>query len=324
MNSGSESGNIERAEAGPGAGYSINLESVLVVSFFLILSIFSIASGKPLFQSIVRMRLTLSTLFILPFLFFIVIVFRKWHRLRRMITEWWVIIGVLAVYESLKHLHANWITQLLGIAPKDEVMAAIDSFLFTKPLPFLMENWSEAWFIHTMWVFYIWVYYLWPVCVMGYLYFGIGDEAGFRRLRRGLVVALLGGYIGYILVPVAGPLFTMGEQFSYPILTQPVLKKLVFDTLRYNWDCFPSLHTTVPWLFVFLVWRRGNWWLRFLCVIAATGVTLSTVALRFHYGIDLLAGLVWAVAVAVLIEKSERYSWKVRIPKFFGSQVNNG
>ncbi|MCK5879379.1 MAG: inositol phosphorylceramide synthase [Holophagae bacterium] len=322
MNSGSEPGNTEGVGTGSNAGFRVNLESVLVVSFFLILFIFSIVGGKPLFQSIVRMRLTLSTVFIFSFFVFIVIVFRKWHRLRRMIAEWWVIIGVLAVYESLKHLHANWITQLLGIVPKDGVMAAIDSFLFTKPLPFLMENWSDPWFIHIMWVFYIWVYYLWPVCVMGYLYFVTGDEIGFRRLRRGLVVVLLGGYIGYILVPVAGPLFTMGEQFSQPILTQPALKKLVFDTLRYNWDCFPSLHTAVPWLFTFLVWQRGSWWLRSLCVIAATGVTLSTVALRFHYGIDLVAGLAWAVAVAVLIEKTERYSWKMRIPEFFGSRIN--
>jgi len=302
----------------------INIESLLVVIFLLILSLFSIAAGKPLFQSLVRMRLTFGTLFILPFFVVIVVVLRKWRRLRKMAVEWWVIIGVLAVYESLKHLHANWITTLLGIAPKDGVMIAIDSFLFTRPLPLLMQNWTDKLFIHTMWVFYVWVYYLFPVCLMGYLYFVVGDESEFRRLRRGLVVVLLGGYIGYILVPVAGPLFTIGAQFTQPILTQPVLKKLFFDTLRYNWDCFPSLHTAVPWLFTFLLWRRGRWWLRSLCVVAAAGVTLSTVVLRFHYGIDLIAGLVWAASVAFLIGKTERYSWQVRVPKLFEKRINGG
>ncbi|PJB83858.1 MAG: hypothetical protein CO090_00530 [Acidobacteria bacterium CG_4_9_14_3_um_filter_49_7] len=305
-------------------GCRINIESLLFVIFLLILSIFSLAGGKPLFQSLVRMRLTLGTLFILPFFVFIVIVLRKWRRLRKMVVEWWVIIGVLAGYESLKDLHANWITHLLRIAPKDGAMKAIDSFLFTKPLPLLMQNWSDQLFIDTMWIFYIWVYYLFPVCLMGYLYFVVGDESEFRRLRRGLVIVLLGGYIGYILVPVAGPLFTIGAQFTQPILTKPVLKKLVFDTLRYNWDCFPSLHTAVPWLFTFLLWRRGSWCLRSLCLIAAAGVTLSTVVLRFHYGIDLIAGLVWAASVAVLIGKTERYSWQVRVPKLFEKRINGG
>ena len=107
----------------------------------------------------------------------------------------------------------------------------------------------------------------------------------------------------YLLIPVGGPLLLIGDQFRQPIVTQPVITKLVFDSLRYAWDCFPSLHTAVPWMLTLLLWSSVRRWAQLLCVTAATLVTASTIVLRFHYGIDVLAGLAWAGLVAFVVAR---------------------
>ncbi|MBW2534718.1 MAG: sulfatase-like hydrolase/transferase [Deltaproteobacteria bacterium] len=228
----------------------------------------------------------------------------------RFLRDWWPVVAVLAVYESLKHMHANRITEWLGIAPKDELMLRIDEWLFFgKTLPLYMDTWTAPWFISLMTFCYIWVYYAGPVVLMGYAYFFTEGDSGFRRLRLGLILGLLGGYVIYLLVPVAGPLFLVGDQFEHPIPSQPKLANLVFDTLRYNWDCFPSLHTAIPWILTALAWRSSARWVRALAVLLSAGVTLSTVALRFHYGIDLIAGIAWAALVYFAVDRLERHDY---------------
>jgi membrane-associated phospholipid phosphatase len=80
--------------------------------------------------------------------------------------------------------------------------------------------------------------------------------------------------------------------------------QFLMDNYRYAFDCFPSLHTAIPWLLVLLCRRKLPQWLMAVEVFASLGVTLSTVGLRFHYGVDVLAGLVWAWAAAMLARVS--------------------
>jgi hypothetical protein len=162
------------------------------------------------------------------------------------------VVAILAVYESLKHMHANRITQWLGIEPKDALMLRIDEALFGKALPLWMDSWTATWFQELMTFCYIWIYYLWPVALLSAAYLAHRDDL-FRRLRLGLVFGLLGGYVLYIFVPVAGPLYLIGDRFQHPIPGHSRLETLFFDALRFNWDCFPSLHTAIPWLLTVLI-----------------------------------------------------------------------
>jgi len=282
----------------------MRLDSLLVVVALLALAGLGFVSGTPLFEAIPSSRLTYLTFLTLPLLLLYAVLRRRYSRLARVLGDWWQVLGVLGVYESLKHMHANRITEWLGIAPLDPLMIRIDRFLFGDVLPLQIQWLSVSWFTEIMWVFYVWVYYLGPVVLLGWAYFFLEDDSLFYRLRSALVYGLLGGYVGYLLFPVAGPLFYVGDQFLKPILTQPVLQNLVFSTLRYNWDCFPSLHTAIPWLLTLAAWYRLPALGRSLAVVAASGITLSTVVLRFHYGIDLLAGVVWALFVFALVRRA--------------------
>jgi spermidine synthase len=276
----------------------INIEGLLVLIFLIALLLLGWATGAPFFETLGSSRLSFMTVAVLPCFLGFALWRRRFDRAISVFRDWWQILGILLVYENLKHMHANRLTEWLGIAPKDLAMLRADEFLFGKCLALYFDSaFFTGIFSQIMWFFYIWIYYLGPVALLGYIYFVKEDDELFQKLRRALVFGLLGGYILYILVPVAGPLFQIGDQFTVPILTQPVIQRLAFSSLRYNWDCFPSLHTAIPWLLTCVAWPRLNPGIRTLAVLGSFGVTLSTVVLRFHYGIDLVAGLAWAGAV---------------------------
>ena len=64
-------------------------------------------------------------------------------------------------------------------------------------------------------------------------------------------------------------------------------------------DVFPSLHVAARAFMLFFDRRFARWRYR-LYLPAAVGLWVSTVYLRFHYGIDVLAGALLAV-VALLV-----------------------
>jgi hypothetical protein len=273
---------------------TLYIDSALVATAFLVLIGFGIVTHSPVFD-MAKSRLTRRSLFVLGAFAVVFPLFRR-RSILTSIRDWIPLVGLFAVYENLKHMHANRITEWLGILPKDALMAAIDKFLFGAELPLKLQSLSPRWFISVMWFFYFWVYYCGPAVLLGWIYFRLRDKELFARLRHLLIIAFLGGYILYILVPVAGPIFTIGDQFSFPIVTHRAIKTLTFS-YRYNWDCFPSLHTAIPWLLTIAVWRKIPLAGKLICLLSSVGVTASTVFLRFHYGVDLIAGFIWALVV---------------------------
>ena len=294
--------------------FAIRIEVLLVIVFLSALTVLDIVTGTPWFQAIQHTRLTYLSIVTAVGLATLAVVRHQWTVLRNFLYDWWPLLGALAVYESLKHMHANRITLALGIRPLDRVMMAADTFLFGKPLPLYFDSWTNPLLVSFFWFSYIWVYYLMPVVMMGWAYFALEDRELFWRLRRGTILGLLGGYVLYLVVPVAGPLFLIGDRFTHVSPVQPTLHNLVFNTLRYNWDCFPSLHTAIPWLLTILAWRRVRRPFRILLVLASASVTLSTLVLRAHWGIDLVAGMLWAGLVALFITRTASRSWEIRLP----------
>lgn len=126
--------------------------------------------------------------------------------------------------------------------------------------------------------------------------------------------ALLGvmylSYVGYFLVPASGPnihnnLGPLGP-VDFPImplyrfesalpgtwLTAP-LREWMFLAELTKKDCFPSGHVAVAvvcWVLARRIDRRFG----FAFALLAAGVTLSTVYLRYHYVVDVIAGVLLA------------------------------
>ena len=126
-------------------------------------------------------------------------------------------------------------------------------------------------------------------------------EPGGARLFDGLISLYGLGFLGYTLIPAAGPHLAMPEAFPAALtggwLTDTNAALVASGSNRV--DVFPSLHTAIT---VFLM---GSLWPRhrrvFLALlIPAAGLGVATLYLRYHYAVDLLAGLLLAAAALAL------------------------
>jgi membrane-associated phospholipid phosphatase len=124
-----------------------------------------------------------------------------------------------------------------------------------------------------------------------------------RRIFREFLLAVLlsgvFGAIGYLLVPAVGPAIAFPHLFQHElngIFYGPIND--ILDKVRAPRDVFPSLHVGISTIVLFYVARFSRRWLLvFLPFIL--GNWLSTLYLRCHYLVDVLAG--WAVAVLVIV-----------------------
>ncbi|HEV2485001.1 MAG TPA: phosphatase PAP2 family protein [Terracidiphilus sp.] len=213
-----------------------------------------------------------------------------------------MVVAVLG-YVSLKLFHASVITIWLGISSKDQWMMAADVVLFGKT-PYL---WFSQWgldsrlSLQVMSSFYG-LYPFTPLIVLSW-FMHRGDMEQLRLIRRTLLISFYCGYCFYILFPVSGPLSLTTP--AKPLFIESTLTyTFLMGNFRFATDCFPSLHTANPWLMAWLCRGKLPSWLMAVAIIVCTGITLSTIALRFHYGIDDIAGLVWIFPVSLLARAS--------------------
>jgi membrane-associated phospholipid phosphatase len=211
-----------------------------------------------------------------------------------------ILVGVLA-YVSLKLMHASAITAWLGIPAKDHFMLAADNLLFGKTLYLWLAQFPlfvARPFLQIMSICYS-LYPFTPLLVVGWFLY-CEDIAQVRLVRRTMILSLYGGYCCYLLIPVSGPLSIM--QQPAPLFIQSTLTyNYLMGNFRYVYDCFPSLHTANPWLLLWLCRNRFPRWFVVVGALICFGITFSTIALRMHYGIDDIAGIVWACLIACLV-----------------------
>jgi membrane-associated phospholipid phosphatase len=209
-----------------------------------------------------------------------------------------IVVAVVG-YVSLRLLDASAITAWLGIPDFDHQMMAADVAIFGKTPYLWFSHWGldNGWFALIMSDFYA-LYPFTPLLAVGW-FLWTGDRKQFRLVRRALIISLYSGYVCYLLIPVSGPL-SLGSTTASNFLESTRVYSFLESNFRYVYDCFPSLHTANPWLIVWLIRGKVPGWLMASAVSAGCGITLSTIALEVHYGIDVLAGLAWVFLIAAV------------------------
>jgi membrane-associated phospholipid phosphatase len=149
----------------------------------------------------------------------------------------------------------------------------------------------------------------------------------YQAFRIAFFLIMLGfylSYLGYVAVPAVGPRFTLHE---FEKIDEELPGLIFTNALRaytntgegippgtvdpqqiVQRDVFPSGHTLVTLLVMWLAWRyrsRPRW----ILWITGTLLILGTVYLRYHYVIDLVGGAVFAV-MTVLIGKALIRAWQ--------------
>jgi membrane-associated phospholipid phosphatase len=130
--------------------------------------------------------------------------------------------------------------------------------------------------------------YVLPLCLVAWL----PDARAFRRTGLAFALTIGAAYATYLLFPVylERPALEVGSLATY-------LLSLEYHDPSYNH--FPSLHVAISWL-VYLACRDVVR-LRGVFLMLVIGISISTVFVKQHYAVDVLAGALlawgsWAAA----------------------------
>ncbi len=135
----------------------------------------------------------------------------------------------------------------------------------------------------------------------------------FRETLVTVILCFYCGYILYVLFPAAPPRLTLKHLFYVKFDGSPIhdMETMMFNVLPSESRCaFPSLHAAVTLLSLMFAWKytRITFW---ILLPFCLGLFLSTIYLRHHYVVDLLAG--WALAVLAfwLLPRLDRW-WRAK------------
>jgi hypothetical protein len=126
------------------------------------------------------------------------------------------------------------------------------------------------------------------------------------RFATGLLLIFMSAHLVYMLVPGFGPYWYLRGSFEHE-LQGGTFWRLVREAVEAGGaqkDIFPSLHTAVPTYFALFSFRHRRlvpfryWWP--VIAFLATQIIIATMFLRWHYLIDVIAGLALAATGSFL------------------------
>ena len=113
----------------------------------------------------------------------------------------------------------------------------------------------------------------------------------FRYTMLSIVLGFYIGYSLYIIFPAAPPRFALRPMFTIK-LSGAVLestRQMVNAAAHQSRGAFPSLHSAGTLIALICAWRYQRW-LFWVLLPFTVGLIASTIYLRHHYAIDLIAG----------------------------------
>jgi membrane-associated phospholipid phosphatase len=146
-------------------------------------------------------------------------------------------------------------------------------------------------------------YYVMPI-VLGIVLWRAGRFADFEFFLFMVLLGFYSSYLGYIAVPAIGPRFFLSpgaaKSLGGPGVTaiRGFLDRMEGTTR----DCFPSGHTELTLLVLFCAYRlhKKTFW---ILLPAGSALIVSTVYLRYHYVVDVIAGAAFAAVLALASDR---------------------
>jgi membrane-associated phospholipid phosphatase len=184
----------------------------------------------------------------------------------------------------------------------DDVLIRIDHFLFGVHPTVWLEQFITPARTAIFQIAYS-SYYFIPLS-LGIVLIAKGKYTVFEEALFGIVLCFYLSYIGYLLVPAIGPRFTLDHVQTADLQASPIIK-VIQETLngleQNKTDAFPSGHTAVALVTFFYAWKlREKMLFRILLPLVST-LIVATVYLRYHYVIDVIAGVLLAGLTIVLV-----------------------
>ena len=173
----------------------------------------------------------------------------------------------------------------------DALLSRIDEALFLGTNPSL---WIEPYVTPPRLEFFSFVYALFIPYIYLSMFFGLVGRPDVERraFTAGIAVTYALGFLGYLFLPARGPVVYLHEAFAAPLQGGAFHDLIVESVDRCGGPhgAFPSLHVGIStFLCLFdLRWNRLRG-LTYLPLVVL--IMVATVIVRYHYVIDVIAGL---------------------------------
>jgi membrane-associated phospholipid phosphatase len=214
------------------------------------------------------------------------------HEAPRVLRAALAVIGLPVVFSSL-----CWILPHLHPEPFEYTFLALDRAWFGGDAGLVADHVPPP-VIEVLQVVYASFY---GICIASALGAGRGSgAAAFDRAVLLQVGGFLVSYLGYVLVPTLAPKVVLAFEHEVAgVWLTPHLRASIDAGEANPWDCFPSGHTMMTVTSLLILWRWNRAWFRWFAVPCVL-LIVSTVVLRYHWTIDVVAGalLAWPVARA--------------------------
>lgn len=199
----------------------------------------------------------------------------------------------------------------------DATLMDIDRLLFLGNDPVLLLEHISSPLLTDWFAFCYSLYFVLPGGLALLLHFK-DRRREFRHFMLVMIISYYIGYLGYILLPAVGPRLTIPDRFHGDIkgiILWDHVRAMYNDMESINRDCFPSLHTAqalIPLYFSysFKALAGKKKLLFYILLPVVISICISTVYLRYHWVVDVLAGALLAVvsiALGTLIMKRSRW-----------------
>lgn len=228
--------------------------------------------------------------------------------------RWRALVYRLGVFTPVVLSYFEMRTLLPALQPVllDTQLLAIDDAIFVVTPSVWLQRLNSPGYIEWFSFFYYSYFYILTVMLVPSLFLDKG-----RRLQELLIgamtVACL-GHIGYTLVPGLGPYATLA-------FDEPIHGGFWWGAVRYAvdgagamMDIFPSLHTAYPTFFALHAFgHRDRAPFKYawpVLAFFAANIIVATMLLRWHYGIDVIFGLMLALTarrVSVWVGEREEH-----------------
>jgi membrane-associated phospholipid phosphatase len=197
------------------------------------------------------------------------------------------VLTVSLVFNSLGALIAS-----IHATTFDAHLIAIDRAIFGVHPTLWLERWINPLLTNVLQFAYI-SYYFIPLLLGGVL-IARGRFGAFEEVLFGILLCFYLSYVGYLLVPAIGPRFTLSHLQTGGLQGSPFIGTIqeALNALEKNkTDAFPSGHTAVSLMCLYYAWKEREKKLLAVFIPVVTGLLISTVYLRYHYVIDVIAGI---------------------------------
>jgi membrane-associated phospholipid phosphatase len=228
---------------------------------------------------------------------------------------WYLVPIILLTYKEIYFM----VDPIRGII-YDDILIKIDRFLFGFDPT--VELYSIATPILTEFLQIIYGTFFFLPVILGLDLLLSNKDDEFHFTAQTILLGFFLSYLGYILVPAIGPRFTL-HNFALNNIEMPgifltdFLREIVnaaesipagtlSPELVVQRDAFPSGHTQITLIVIYLSIKYKTC-TRYFLVPVGTCLIFSTVYLRYHYVIDLLAGALFMIFTIWLGNKIYRF-----------------